>query len=353
MATITPQQLKQKLGSRERIVLLDVREPFEYDGWHIPGAVNIPMSHFMRGTPELTRESEIIAICAHGQRSAAVTGILSRNGYRAFNMEGGMVEWNGVYDFQEVIKNIIQVKRIGKGCLSYILMSGSEAVVIDPTIDIDIYIDAATKSNKKIVAVLDTHAHADHASGGRMIAQKLNIKYYAPDEVEKAKHERIKDGDIVNFGSSQLSALAAPGHTPGSLVYKLENFIFTGDTLFVDGVGRPDLGQKAPESAPVLYGTLQKLLSLPDSTIVLPAHYEVHSLDNELIKTTIGYLKNNLGFTRMSKEEFISWVAHNTNPAPPNFETIKSYNTGKMNVEYMDEFRELEAGANRCGVKQT
>lgn len=351
MSTITPLQLKQKLDSKEHIMLLDVREPFEYNGWHIPGAVNIPMSHFMRGEPELPKDSEIIAICAHGMRSANVSGILSRAGYKSYNMEGGMVEWNGVYDIIEISETISQVRRIGKGCLSYILTSDDEAIIIDPTIDIDVYIDAAMKLNKKITTVLDTHAHADHASGGRMLAQKLNIKYYAPDEVERAKHETIKDGDVVKFGSSQLSALATPGHTPGSLCYRFDNFIFTGDTLFVDGVGRPDLGQKASETAPILYDTLEKILAMSDSTIVLPAHYEVHSLDKEPVETTIGYLKANLGFTKMNKEEFIAWIAHNTNPTPPNFEMIKSYNTGKMNIEYMDEFRELEAGANRCGVK--
>ena len=348
MSTITPQDLKGKLDAGEQMIILDVREPFEYSDWHIPGSINIPISRVMR-SPDLDapKDSEIIAVCAHGMRSAAATRYLNMAGFEnVYSMEGGMVEWNGVYDAIKINENILQIRRVGKGCLSYLIKSDGEIVIIDPTIDIDVYVKAAGEN--RIVAVIDTHAHADHASGGRLLAKKLNAPYYAPGEVGKA--QKIKDGDEISFGSISLSVIAAPGHTPGSLAYKVGKFIFTGDTLFVDAVGRPDLGQSAAENAPILYDTIQKLLALPDETIILPAHAEIENIRPDvLIKESIEAFRE-LSILKKSKDEFVLWLAGSSRPEPENFRIIKSFNAGEIVID-KEEIRELEAGANRCAVK--
>lgn len=340
MNTLTPQELKEKMESGE-VLVLDVREPHEYGDWHIPGSVNIPVSNFFADfKPDFPKEKEIVTVCAHGMRSEAARRVLAAFGYRVLSMQGGMVEWNGVYDLVD-IGNFIQVKRIGKGCLSYIVKSTGEAVVIDPTIDIDVYSKAV---QERIIAVLDTHAHADHLSGGRMLAKHLGIPYYAPSEVGKS--QVVKDGDIITFGTSAIKIMAAPGHTPGSVVYLTDDFAFTGDTLFVDGVGRPDLGQPAFENASVLFDTLQKLFEMPDLRI-LPAHYDPQKNKNGVpVWETIEEVKQLFS----DKQEFIKWAISNSNPPPENFQIIKQYNTGKIALD-SEEFRDLEAGANRCGVK--
>lgn len=348
MQTITPQQLKEKLDSGE-VLVIDVREPFEYSDWHIPGAVNVPVSRVLQQKLDVPKDRKIVAVCAHGFRSQSATRYLSVAGYDVRTLEGGMVEWNGVYDIVKISDKVIQVRRVGKGCLSYVLIDSSEAVVIDPTIDTEVYTDFAKEKNLKIIAALDTHAHADHASGGRMLAE-LGIKYYAPDEVGRAK-ETIKDGDVIRFGTTNLSTIASPGHTPASLCYRFGRFIFTGDTLFVDSVGRPDLGQSPAENAPILYDTLQKLLSFPDSTVVLPAHTEIENIHPETpIKETIEYIKE-LPIFKKGKNEFVAWIAGSNTPAPNNFEIIKKFNTGEIIIDTIEEFRELEAGTNRCAVK--
>ncbi len=363
MPTITAQELKEKLDRSETLVILDVREPYEYSDWHIPNSINIPFSRLIHSPIEAPNDSEIVAVCAHGMRSAAATRYLVNAGFHnVCSLEGGMAEWNGIYDIVRV-EDIIQVRRDRKGFLIYILHNNAKSIVIDHTIDMDIYTETAKTIGTKIVAVLDTHAHADHASGSRDLSKRLGVPYYAPEEVGRAQH--VKDGDVIKFGTSLLTTLATPGHTPGSVTYifekqnnlfidedqefeqKIDRFIFTGDTLFVDGVGRPDLGQDASKNAPILYESIQQLLSLPDDTTVLPAHTDIDKIHPEIpVKERIEGLKQLI----KTKEEFVLWIAQNSMPPPVNFEIIKKFNTGLILIE-RDEFRELEAGANRCAVK--
>lgn len=350
MATITAEELKSKLDAGG-VLILDVREPFEFSDWHIPGAINIPISRVMRNPEiEAPKDSEIIAVCAHGMRSAAAVRYLQMAGFEnVSSLQGGMVEWNGVYDTVSINDKIIQVRRVGKGCLSYVISSEGEAVIIDPTIDVDFFIALAEENGCKIISVLDTHAHADHASGGRLIAKKLAVPYYAPDEVGKAAS--IKEGDEISIGSLSLAAIAAPGHTPGSLCYHVGRFLFTGDTLFVDAVGRPDLGQNPEESAPILYDSIQRLLAMPDETIVLPAHTEIANIKQESpLLESIEELRE-IPLLKKSKDQFVTFMIESRIPTPENFEIIKEFNTGKIVIDTLEEFRELEAGANRCGVK--
>lgn len=349
MATITPFELKQKLDSNGQVVILDVREPFEFFDWHIPGAVNVPVSRVMRN-PELdiAKDSEIVAVCAHGMRSSAAVRYLSMAGFEhVCSLVGGMVAWNGIYDFLEINNGIVQVRRVGKGCLSYILHSNGEAIVIDPTVDTDVYLDWAKEKGVKIIAALDTHVHADHASGGRAFAAK-GIPYYGPEECNA---QTLKEGDELNCGTLKLKAIEVPGHTPWSMAYQVSRFIFTGDTLFIDAVGRPDLGQSAEENAPVLYDSIQKILALPDETIILPAHAEIENIRHEVpVKEQLEELRQ-LDILKKSKDEFVLWLSGTSRPTPENFDIIKEYNKGKIVIDTIDEFRELEAGANRCAMK--
>ena len=114
MAAITPVELKKKMDNGH-VIILDVREPFEYKDWHIPGAVNVPVSSVMRNPElEIPKESEIIAVCSHGIRSASAVRYLNMAGFNARSLAGGMVEWNGVYDFIEISEDIVGLGRYGK-----------------------------------------------------------------------------------------------------------------------------------------------------------------------------------------------------------------------------------------------
>ena len=338
MKDITTKELKQKIDSGEQLVILDVREPHEYMDWHIEGSISLPVSNLMhRGFRiELPKEHEIITVCAHGFRSETARRILAENGYTVRSLDGGMVEWNSVYDISEVREGIIQIRRVGKGCLSYALVSNKDAVVIDPTADINIYLEAV--KNAKIVAVLDTHLHTDHISG-----RVTGARYFAPDEVA-GEHEITKEGDIIKFGASMIRAIASPGHTPGSMVYSFENILFTGDTIFADSVGQPDIDQPLRDAAATFFDTLQKIFQLPDDMLVLPGHY---AIGTKQFSTTLGEIKQ---LFSMSKDEFIMWAAKHKIPEPDNFETIKGFNNGTL-VMGREEIRELDAGPNTSVVK--
>jgi len=257
MNTLSPQQLKEKLG-QEDIFLCDVRELHEYQDWHIAGSTNLPLSQLSQQLTIIPKEKTIITICAHGIRSEKARQFLSQQGYTAFAMAGGMVAWNSVYDLALLTKptpEIIQFRRIGKGCLSYMIISNKEALVIDPTIDFSIYIDAAQQRDAKIIGVLDTHTQADHVSGSRKLADETNAPYYSADKRNRFEHQEL--GKSIPCGKVPLQPFFTPGHTPDSTTFLLDNIAFTGDTLFVDSVGRPDLGENLDVDATRLWESIQ------------------------------------------------------------------------------------------------
>ena len=350
MNTISPQQLKEKLG-QENIFLCDVRELHEYQDWHIAGSTNLPLSQLSQQLILIPKEKTIITICAHGIRSEKARQFLSQQGYTAFTMAGGMVAWNSVYDIAIIPISegeIIQFRRIGKGCLSYMIISKGKALVIDPTLDISTYREAAQEKEVKIIGVLDTHTQADHISGSRKLADETNAVYYSADKNNKFQHQSLRSGEVISGGAIRLQVFSTPGHTPESITFLLDNIAFTGDTLFVDSVGRPDLGENLAVDATLLWESIQQLLQLPDATGIFPAHYNQKVLVKKNVPLTIslGELRSRLP---QSKEEFITLVTSNAPPKPANFEVMVNIN---RSLEFMDEeeIRELEAGPNRCAV---
>jgi glyoxylase-like metal-dependent hydrolase (beta-lactamase superfamily II)/rhodanese-related sulfurtransferase len=181
----------------------------------------------------------------------------------------------------------VQVEHFFLGCLahaSYLVGSAGVAAVIDPQRDVDIYLETARQKNLKIEHIIETHLHADFVSGHRELAERTGARIYlGAGSGARFPHTALKDGDWLQFGQCRFDFLSTPGHTMESISIAMTELgdpsrpsaIFTGDTLFVGDVGRPDLsGEHTPqELAALLYHSLHdKLLKFPDDTEVFPAH---------------------------------------------------------------------------------
>lgn len=146
---VSPQELKHKLEAKEELLLLDVRTPEEFVDWHIHGAINLPMNELLRRLDTIPKDKDIVAICAHGVRSRTATQWLAGSGYSAKTLSGGMAAWNSVYDIALIPYTatrdfkLFQLKRLGKGCLEYMLVSGNEVAIIDPTHHIQEFVNIA------------------------------------------------------------------------------------------------------------------------------------------------------------------------------------------------------------------
>jgi glyoxylase-like metal-dependent hydrolase (beta-lactamase superfamily II)/rhodanese-related sulfurtransferase len=181
----------------------------------------------------------------------------------------------------------VQVEQFFLGCLahaSYLVSSNGIAAVIDPQRDVEIYLDAAQQRGVKIEHIIETHLHADFVSGHHELAARAGAQIYLGHGCgARFPHVEVRTGDSIQFGDCRFEFLQTPGHTVESICVVMTDLsdpaapksVFTGDTLFVGDVGRPDLsGDHTPqELATMLFDSIhQKLLSLPDETIVYPAH---------------------------------------------------------------------------------
>ncbi|HLK96666.1 MAG TPA: MBL fold metallo-hydrolase, partial [Hymenobacter sp.] len=207
---------------------------------------------------------------------------------------------------------------------SYAIRSGRQVAIIDPARDPQPYYDFADEHEARIIAVIETHPHADFVSSHLEIAEETGATIYCSKLVQASyPHEPFDDGDRITIGTVELHALNTPGHSPDSIsVLLIDEFahhraVFTGDTLFVGDVGRPDLrendnvgGHSREELAAQLYhSTRQKLMTLPATTRVYPAHGP-GSLCGKTTSTdldsTIGKeVKTNYALQPMSQDEFI------------------------------------------------
>lgn len=165
---------------------------------------------------------------------------------------------------------------------SYLIGAGGEAAVIDPKRDVEDYLQTAEQEKLKIVAILETHPHADFVSGHVELARRTGAKIYV-SHLAPATYERVdaRDGDIIQVGPAEIQVLETPGHSPDSLSFVVREEgkavrVYTGDTLFAGDVGRPDLRdaeEKPTRLAGELYDSLfEKLMRLPEDVKVFPAH---------------------------------------------------------------------------------
>lgn len=224
------------------------------------------------------------------------------------------------------------------GCLahaSYMIASDGVAAVVDPRRDVDDYIEEAEELEAEIRYVVETHLHADFVSGHAELARRTGADILIGERAgAEFPHRAVRDGDEFRLGNVTMRALETPGHTPEGISWLLLDErgepvkVLTGDTLFIGEVGRPDLaggkGHTAEEMAGMLYDSLhQKLLTLPDSVEVWPAHGAGSACGKNISKerfSTIGVQKaTNYALRIKSREEFIRTVAADLPPAPRYF----------------------------------
>ena len=258
------------------------------------------------------------------------------------------------------------IKQLYTGCLSeaaYYIESNGESAIIDPLRDIDAYLDLANERKSRIKYIFETHFHADFVSGHLDLAKATGAPIvYGPDTNTKFPVHVAKDGEIFNIGDLTIEVLHTPGHTLESTSYLLKDAagknycVFTGDTLFVGDVGRPDLAQKGAEItmndlAGMMYESLQsKIIPLADDVIVYPAHGPGSSCGKNLgpnTHSTIGEeKKSNYALKAASKEDFIKEVTDGI-ATPPSYFPINA----RINKEGYDSLENvLEEGLTSLPV---
>jgi glyoxylase-like metal-dependent hydrolase (beta-lactamase superfamily II) len=249
---------------------------------------------------------------------------------------------------------VIQVRRTGKGCLSYVIGGDKEAFVIDASLDPQVYLDLAHLHGWQITSVFDTHIHADHLSRSHHLAAKVGATLFLPDQQRVTfPFTAMHDGETLATPSLRVTALHTPGHTLESMCYLLDNqLLFTGDTLFLTGVGRPDLHttqEEAKARAEALYHSLHKLLSLPAETVVLPGHSNQPAPFNGVpIRTTLAQVDEQIETLHLTRADFVHQLLSRLPATPPNYDRIVTLNEhGSLPEEPVTE---LEAGANRCAI---
>jgi hydroxyacylglutathione hydrolase len=231
----------------------------------------------------------------------------------------------------------VQVERFYLGCLahaSYMVGSGGVATIIDPQRDVDIYLEGAERKGWKIEHIIETHVHADFVSGHRELAERTGARIYlGAGSGAQFPHVAVKDGDEIEFGRCRLRFLQTPGHTLESICVLMNDrgepqrpaAVFTGDTLFVGDVGRPDLSpiHTPQQLAAILYQSIhEKLLTLPDDTEIFPAHGAGSLCGRQMSSessSTIGKQRqSNYALLARTSEEFVHLLTDNL-PARPEY----------------------------------
>ena len=360
--SISTEELRALLVAGQPVTVVDIREPAERD-WSIPGSLVVDAhdainSGILGPLADLDfAGGPVVTVCGAGKTAALATRLLRAKGVNAVTLEGGMRAWSLAWNIAETNLSgcgVIQVRRTGKGCLSYIVEADAEAVVIDASVDPVVYLKELRDRGWRLVAIVDTHIHADHLSRSRSLAQLTGAELWLPANDRTAFAFRaVTDGERIPFGSMALQALHTPGHTAESTTYLLDEAVaFTGDTLFLNGVGRPDLeGGSRGESAlraGQLHHSSERLLQLLAGAVVLPGHVsDPIAFDGRLLATTVGAIRDSVALTQMDRQEFVEAVLARIPASPPNHSRIVELNE---RGEVPEDASELEAGANRCAI---
>ena len=370
----TPEELDERLGDDD-LTVVDVRHADSYEDWHVPGSENVDVYDELKEDDEaaadaldqLPEDKQFVTVCGVGKVAADAAELMREMGYDATTLSDGMVGWSRVHRKARIDAQldatVVQVARPGTGCLSHIVVSDGEAAVFDPSSYVDEYEEVVDEHGATVAGVFDTHAHADHVSGGRKLAGRVGVPYHLhPADDLGIDATPVEDGDEFGVGNVVVEVVGTPGHSPGSVSYAVrdedatdDEVLLTGDTLFHDTVGRVELGVDAGiedvdvrDNAETLYDSLRRLVDRDGNPLVLPAHHP--GTPNPPCAERMSEVEERNQGLRRPRDEFVDTLANDVPEQPPNFERIKRVNAGAEEVAD-DEVEELEAGPNNCAAE--
>ena len=365
--------LFQWLTEKQDIVVLDVRNDKDFKRFQVESPfsfemLNVSYYDFMEIEEEsvnrVPRNKQIKIVCAKEGSAKYVAEILEKNGFTDVGyLAGGIKSWGNLLVPKVIDKNdtyeLYQFIRPGKASCSYGLISGKEIMFFDPSRAIDFYLDFAKQKGCTVVRTFETHLQADYIAGSRDIANTTGAIFHANEndfQGSKNPYKQLVDGEKFTFssGGTEVRVLFTPGHTPGSTCFIIdEKYIISGDMIFINSVGRPDLGGKAEDWAHLLYDSIQLIKQLDPALNVLPGHYIDWAEANDDLVFTLPLqqvlTRNGNIYNIKELSEFIQFIKDNMRPQPEEYAKIRLVNANLEQFED-DKQEELDLGKNECAA---
>ena len=365
--------LYQWLTTRQDFVLLDVRNAKDFSRFPVEGPFpfemrNISYFDFMEieeeSVAKLQQDKPVRVVCASEGSAKFVAEILENNGFKDVGfLMGGIKAWGNL--LAPVLLNpgedfeLYQFVRPGKASCSYGLAFGGELMLVDPSRAITFYQEWAKQKGLTIIRSCETHLQADYIAGSRLLRDAIGIEVAANENDfsgAQFDYTRLQDGQTLGFTGTgpEMKVMFTPGHTPGSTSYLIDNrFFLTGDTVFLQSVGRPDLGGKVDAWSSILFNTLQKIKQLDHNLTVLPGHYISwqEANDNLAFAASLGEaIGHNADIYAIDNEtDFLAFIKANMREQPKEYATIRKINANLEQVDD-DKAEELDLGKNECAA---
>lgn len=370
--TVTPLELFQEIADGKIPEFLDVRNIDEFEESRVEGSRTVPTRNVpvYRVVEELEAECErtldgAVVICGQGNGSELVAEEFGELGKSVRSLEGGTDAWNRLLVPVEIADlpapvRVWQFQRPAKACLSYVVgVPGERCIVVDPTRQPQPYLDLAAEHDMSVAHVVDTHVHADHISGGPALSAELGVEYHLPPEdcggVVPFPNRPLQEGDILDLGTAQVRVMSMhlPGHTPGTIALLVsDSVLLVGDTVFVRGLGRPDLTGQAEELARDLFRSVHdRLRPLDPQTVIAPAHWSSsEEIDAEgRVVTTLEDVFTATLLNEQAMDKFVEEIVSSLPAAPDTYDTIRLVNSGRL-APPEDEIDVLDVGRNQCAA---
>jgi glyoxylase-like metal-dependent hydrolase (beta-lactamase superfamily II) len=374
LGSFTADELFQWLVSREEFLLLDVRNDEEFGRFKVEGPypvemLNVPYMEFIEMEAEsvakVPRSKKVRIVCAKEGSSKYVGEILVNHGFEdVAHLKVGIKAWGNLLAPVEIAETdtytLYQFRRPGKASCSYGLVSGGEMAVFDPAKNIDFYLDFARSQGCRLTKSFETHRQADYISGSHGLRQQAGVEIVAPQGDFKEAvfaYTPAEDGHRhrIGGGGPEVAVIHTPGHTPGSTCYQIDGrYLITGDTVFIQSIGRPDLGGMAEAWSQMLFNTMTGiLLELAPDTIILPGHYmDWDEADDKLIfAAPMGMVRerNKEIYGIDNAADFYAFIKSNMRPQPEEYAKIREINAGLVQVD--EEAQEImDIGKNECAA---
>lgn len=365
-SSIAAGRLADRLADGECITVLDLREDAEW-GIEAPGVISrrMPPASVLADPVAAARKlaGPVAVVCNRGVAAQPVAQALRGLGVDAVVVEDGMRGWILALQSRAVdlgVEGLVvrQVQRPARGCLSYLLAADGRALVIDPAPDAAFYVLLAEELGVRITDIFDTHLHADHISGARTLSEQTGAALRLPalalerGVVYADQVAPVRDGDEITLGTVTLRAISLPGHTTdmtGLLI--ADRALIGGDSLFLDGMARPDLQQSDPAGAlamgRILHDTLrERVLALGDDVILLPGHTRPGVRADAVVSALADVRVAVAELAVDDPGEFAARLLSDMPPRPANYEAIIAVNAGHRPFD-----PELETGGNSCSAR--